>query len=263
MPLVDRLPAGFPHRDRLHALERVHIAAGKGSRERRACTNFHQALRRRLLELDLFHRFCQRLGELLPDPPGRCHEEAVLPDLDANERFYCRGPAAPTSPDVLLINVREAKAAYRARFGKRPLGTAHLEWLEQAATLPPTARHPLTLRGRRPFFWVARSDDISAAGSSSPDGLRNLLGLSDYKKGQVLVEARFTAGSIGPLHRPTVLDALDGPTFYPTTEAGWGRTDNLDTARTADGVAEAVAEAARVECRIVNRGELTADPRRF
>jgi hypothetical protein len=93
-------------------------------------------------------------------------------------------------------------------------------WLTQATATTREWQRRLDLGSLRPFFWLCRSADIATARTTSPDAVRNVLGLSHLQRNRRVFEASFRAGDLPAVHRPTVLDALDGPTFFPVDDAG-------------------------------------------
>lgn len=261
MALVVRLPAAFPHRPRLAALETTRRSTPKG---RRACQNFKDSLDQGMLAPDLFEAFCRRLGELMPDPGADCNEEEVLDRIDSPRRFCCQGDGLPAAGPEDLSRVMDVRGYLRARWGKRPGRQAYRaalrEWRGRPRGVPGLRGLSLEMRGKRPFFWATPSEAIGAADPGTADRLRDLLGLSHLRRG-FLLELCARRVSL-PLHAPTVLDALDSPTFYPARGAGgWGVTDDLAGPRPTPGLPEAVAGASRVECDAIPWGDVAPPPR--
>jgi hypothetical protein len=83
LPLIDRLPSGFPNRDRLEHCERTLAANERGLR---VCDNFAVALDDGLLDQTLFQGFCARLGERLPPPGERCEDETAVRTRPSKDR---------------------------------------------------------------------------------------------------------------------------------------------------------------------------------
>lgn len=117
------------------------------------------------------------------------------------------------------------------------------------------------MRGIRACFWATRTEAIERAAPPAADRLRELLGLRHLPRG-FLMELRFRRGTL-ELHAPTALDALNNPTFYPRRGPdGWGITDDLAGPRRTEGLPEAVAPGATVECTPVPWGDLAGAPSR-
>jgi hypothetical protein len=203
---------------------------------------------------------------LLPRTGRPVDVDALLAQIDDPEPFFCRGAQVTDRADR-LATVVDLPSYLWAHLGHAPSDVEYDEalqdWTEKLAR-GERSREWVRLRTRlRPFFWVARSDDIQSADPSSPDRLRDLLGLSRVKQG-FLMELQHSAGQVGKLHAPTVLDALDGPTFRPHMGTdGWGITDDLAGPRPTDGVAEAVTREAELEADAIPWGPLATHPRRF
>jgi hypothetical protein len=260
MSLVDRLPSTLSTLDRLEACEKTLAGTEDGGR---VLANFDAALGNDLLEAGDFERFCGRLGELLPDPPSACDSEAVAARIDHPEPFYCLGPPLRVDAGTSLSRAMDVRAFLYAKFGPRRFtATDHDDWRGRFRRGEVGLRHRLALRGRRPFFWVTRTDSLPPSGRADADRVRDLLGLKNVPP-EFLVEARFAASSLDRTHRPTVLDALDNPAFYPEVGSdGWGITDDLGGPRRTPGVPEAVSPEATVDCDVVPRGDLRYKTRR-
>jgi hypothetical protein len=227
--LLNRLPGAFAKRDRLRHCEE---ALGRREDGRRVLENFETSLDRALITTDQFERFCSRLSEILPDPPHDCDSGAVEAQIDRPEPFYCLGPPLGVDPGTRLSGVMDVRAFLYARYGPRRFtATDYDDWRGRFRRGQAGGTHRLTLRGRRPFFWMTRTDSLPPAGGADSDRLRDLLGLRNVPP-EFLVEARFSASPLTRVHRPTVLDALDNPTFYREVGAdGWGVTDDLSGPR--------------------------------
>ena len=260
MALADRFPLSFPHRRRLDACEQTLQSDGEG---RRVVDNFTVSLQQGLLTDTQFERFCTRLGAILPDPPTLCSAETVTDQIDTPAPFYCQGPQVQSPAGGGLSRVMDFEGFLRASLRRRPSrqeynGALHV-W--QQRPVGSRARHTLQLRGRRAFFWVTLTDRLPPTPSTTPDVLRNLLGL-DYRQG-FLMEAQLPADLDRVLHRPTVMDALNNTFFPAVDQAGWGITDDLSGSRPTPGLPEAVTPMAELECEVMMRGQLTVPPPRF
>lgn len=263
MPLTDRLPVDFPRLGHLTACERVHRGTPVGER---VCGNIDDALSQGLLEPDLFLRFCGQLGPLLGDDPSTCDPEAVQAQIDDPEPFFCRGPEVAAPDGAWLSRVVDLEGFLYAHLDREPWDSERRFYRRRFVRLeadgaPPEPHPALHLRGPRRLFWVTPADAIaSAVASAAPspaDRLRDLLGLSGCHANTVLLEMRFPAGAC-VLHRPTALDALDNPTFYPSIGGdGWGITNDLAGPRPTPGLSEAVAGHGYFDCLVATRGQTT------
>jgi hypothetical protein len=262
--LVHRLSPVFPGLDRLTACEQELLRTERG---RRVVENFLTSLENGFVTAEQFTQFCNRLGELVPASPAGCDSGALQSEIDHPHSFYCQGPPVDAAPAAELSQLMDLPRFLYALSGRRPndgeISDARESWrLRQEQGLG-SARHRLTLRGRRPFFWAVPTDGLRAAVPLNPNRLRDLLGLSHIKNGYLL-ELRFLTAQVGALHRPTVLDALDHPTFYPAVgPGGWGVTDDLNGPRPTPGLPEAVAPAADLECEVDGHGDVTPSNRSF
>jgi hypothetical protein len=252
MSLTDRLPPTFPLRARLAACERELQRTERGAQ---VLENFEASLERGLLTATQFARLCARLGELIPDPPATCNSETLMGQIDTPEPFYCQGPRLPSNPGHELSRVMELWVFLFATLGRPPTDSEYEDALQRWRQGIAGTHYSASFRGKRPFFWVTPTECLLSAAADTPDRLRDLLGL-DIPKG-FLLEARFSTPPDRGLHRPTVLDALDNPTFYPAVgQDGWGITDDLNGPRPTPGVPEAVTPEMEVECEVIGRGEL-------
>jgi hypothetical protein len=164
--------------------------------------------------------------------------------------------------DVELALVRDLESYLRAVSGVTPrpddVHDARADWQGRPARNE-MVEQDVPLRGRRPFFWVTRSDSLAPA--TSADRARDLLGLAHIKDGRFLLELRFPRGQVDTIHRPTALDGLNNASWLPSVGSdGWGQTDDLAGSRPCPGVPEAVASETRVLARVWALGETTPSP---
>jgi hypothetical protein len=260
MSLVERLLLMGPSGERLAACEQ---ALQRSERGRRLLENFEVSLQRGFLTDAQFMPFCTSLCAVLPPSSAACDAASITGQLDTPDPYYCQGPKLQSNPGHTLSRTIELRGFLFARLGRRPSIAEYSGSLQDWRLGRVGTRSQLPMRGTRPFFWVTPTVSIQSAGPSTPDRLRDLLGLSHVRHG-FLLELQFHIDPNHALHRPTVLDALDHPTFYPAVGPdGWGITDDLSGPRPTPGLPEAVTPMATLECEVVARGDLTSPPPRF
>lgn len=260
MSLLTRLSTTLPRQSHLETYERELALSERGPQ---VLKNFETSLQQHLISDANFERFCTKLSKLIPDPPMACDPSAIAVQIDSPEPFYCQGPQVQSNPGDQLSRVMELRGYLRASLRRRPSNAEYQSALHDWRLGRAGTYCHFTLRGPRPFCWATPTEKIQSAGPATSDRLRDLLGLSHYRQG-FLLELRFATASNHPLYRPTVLDALDGASFYPAEGPdGWGMTDDLSGPRPTPGLPEAVMLMAELECDVTGRGDLTSPPRRF
>ncbi len=262
MNLTDRLPPSFPphHRLRLDACESHLRAHAEGPQ---VIDNVHESLNLGLLTQHQFEHFCDRLANIFPTPPDTCSPKTVVERIDHPTPLHCQGAQVPAPAGGGVSRVMDTEGFLFASLKKRPnrreLNDARTLW--QHWPIGTGSRHTLQLRGQRAFFWVTPTERLSAPTAVTPDELRNLLGLH-YREGRLL-EVQLPADASRKLHRPTVMDALDHPRFYPCHgPEGWGMTDDLNEPTRCAGRPEAVTPMDEMVCEVKHRGALSTPPPR-
>jgi len=185
-------------------------------------------------------------------PSGRRPDAVVETFADRDpEHFLCQPPRAHSGScsrvvdDVSFVchnlDVTEAEGVIEDE-----VPTRLVEALERGLTRE-HIRVNSELRGRRPFAWVTRTQDLhdlrervkSAAELASM--VRDMLGLSHYTQDHLLLEVEYPPEAIEELAltAPTFVEGGAGVIFRARTSAdGWGRAVNLRTHD--DGLPEAV-----------------------
>lgn len=263
MPLCDYVPSGIANRARLERLHAEQTATDEG---RRTAENFATALDIALIDPALFKRFCFRLAELLSDPPHAVDEGRVVRELDDGEEFSCRGTALAVDGSTELSRVMDVKSFSYARLGRVPsdreLRVALGRWRTIHRSGATSPHYRVAMRGRRRMFWVTRSDQLLPFVAHGANRIRDILGLSHFRRGAFLLEVRLLAREVTSVHRPTPLDALNMASFYVKAGPdGWGVTDDLAGLRPTDGLPEAVCPEATCECDVAPRGPVADRPR--
>lgn len=260
MSLVDCFSSTFPYRSRLDACEQTLLGSSEGER---VVENFATSLMYGFITAVQFERFCTRLGEILPEPPDPCSAIMVTDQIDNSTPCYCQGPHILAAAGSTLSRIMKLWGFLFATLGRPPTGPEEDDALYRWQQGLVGSQYHLSLRGRRPFFWVTASESLPSPLASTADRVRDLLGLSRILRG-FLLEVQLPAVPRQELYRPTVLDALDSPTFYPAVGAdGWGITDDLSGPRPTPGCPEAVTPMTELACEVIARGPLLSPPPRL